>query len=525
MSRKLEVEILGDASSLGRAFNRSSTETQSLGSHFGSLAKTALLAGGAAGIAGLTVGIDKSIHAAIAAQASQARLDQAFKAVGLSAAASKDGIDKAEASSRKLGFTDDATRQSLGSLIIATGNVHKSMTDLAVAQDIARFKGVGLEDATKMLTMAMTGSQRAAKQLGISVSPVTTNVDALKASTVDLTTATGKAELAHAKLQDKMATGQAVIDAVSAKVHGQADAFSGTAAGAMEQFHAQLGHIEESLGTLLLPALTAIANFLSNTILPAFSSVAGNIGNRVQPVFHALWQFFTVNILPILKELKDVFTTAVEKIGAVVQAHMPEIRQVFGNLGAVIKDIASVAIPILKFAFDTVLPAALRVVIPVLKLASDGLKSVFDVAAWVGKHIGAAIGGIIDAFNSIIGVLQSIAHYAEIAFGWISKVVGASPTPVPGVSPYGHGAPPRAAGGPVSAGMSYLVGEHGPEIFSPSAGGTIIPNGRGGGGDTIIHTHVYVDGRELFETVQRHSAKDMLAGGFGLPSAGKLGSR
>lgn len=38
----------------------------------------------------------------------------------------------------------------------------------------------------------------------------------------------------------------------------------------------------------------------------------------------------------------------------------------------------------------------------------------------------------------------------------------------------------RASGGPVSAGRSYLVGEKGPEVFTPSSSGTIIPNGSGG---------------------------------------------
>jgi phage-related minor tail protein len=36
----------------------------------------------------------------------------------------------------------------------------------------------------------------------------------------------------------------------------------------------------------------------------------------------------------------------------------------------------------------------------------------------------------------------------------------------------------RAEGGPVDAGRSYLVGENGPEMFVPAAGGTIVPNAR-----------------------------------------------
>ena len=43
----------------------------------------------------------------------------------------------------------------------------------------------------------------------------------------------------------------------------------------------------------------------------------------------------------------------------------------------------------------------------------------------------------------------------------------------------------KAAGGPVSGGSSYLVGERGPEIFQPDRNGKIIPNGQIGGGTNV----------------------------------------
>ena len=49
-----------------------------------------------------------------------------------------------------------------------------------------------------------------------------------------------------------------------------------------------------------------------------------------------------------------------------------------------------------------------------------------------------------------------------------------------------------AAGGPVSAGSSYLVGEKGPELFRPKSAGTIVPNQALGG------ITVHVDARESF---------------------------
>jgi hypothetical protein len=58
---------------------------------------------------------------------------------------------------------------------------------------------------------------------------------------------------------------------------------------------------------------------------------------------------------------------------------------------------------------------------------------------------------------------------------------------------------PRAMGGPVSSGSSYLVGERGPEIFTPSSAGNIISNQKsmsgGKGGSTY-----YIDARGADQT-------------------------
>ena len=47
----------------------------------------------------------------------------------------------------------------------------------------------------------------------------------------------------------------------------------------------------------------------------------------------------------------------------------------------------------------------------------------------------------------------------------------------------------RAEGGPVVAGTGYLVGERGPEVFRPSAAGTIEPMS-GGGAAVIVNMRV-----------------------------------
>jgi hypothetical protein len=52
-------------------------------------------------------------------------------------------------------------------------------------------------------------------------------------------------------------------------------------------------------------------------------------------------------------------------------------------------------------------------------------------------------------------------------------------------NPTGRAIPGLASGGPVTAGMSYVVGEAGPELFVPSRSGQIVPNGVGGGGIVV----------------------------------------
>jgi len=53
----------------------------------------------------------------------------------------------------------------------------------------------------------------------------------------------------------------------------------------------------------------------------------------------------------------------------------------------------------------------------------------------------------------------------------------------------------KASGGSVSGGMAYLVGERGPEIFSPNTSGSIIPNHKLGSGEGGTSNYYSIDAR------------------------------
>ena len=82
--------------------------------------------------------------------------------------------------------------------------------------------------------------------------------------------------------------------------------------------------------------------------------------------------------------------------------------------------------------------------------------------------------------NSLIKMLVQY-YITKPLFDAITGFIG-------GVGGGGSAPAGRAVGGPVSAGRPYIVGENGPELFVPSAGGQVVPNGRMGGGATVNQT-------------------------------------
>ena len=496
MARKLEVEIVGDASSLHRALNQSS-------SGWKKWAKAGAIAGVAASVTSkamdlLGEGLKNSVEAALNAQKVNARLGVAFKNVGLNVKDYTKGIEEAEKAGRKLGFTDEETKTSLGSLITATGDYGKAVKDLAVAQDIARFKGVSLQDATKMLTMAMTGSQRAAKQLGITVPTVSSAYDKLKASNVDLTTASGKALAAQAKMQDKLATGQAVIDAVTAKVHGQADAYSKTASGAMSQFRAQLEHIEVEIGNKLLPVMTQAIQWVT-AHWPEISRTVEQSWRQIQPTLKALMQL-VVQVVATIRAHWSTIGPIVRAAGQVIQGVLREVAGMIKLVTALLRGDWSGAWQAMKQiasgaaqAMRGYVRAELLAVKAAIDVVISGIKSLIS---WFNhKFAVPAINAVIGAFNALYNAVMAVVHAVEALISALGRIH------VPHVHlPH---VPGLAAGGSVTRSGLAMVGEHGPEILALPGGASVIPLGSGSpaAGAKPMVVQLVLDGKQLAEVL------------------------
>jgi hypothetical protein len=144
---------------------------------------------------------------------------------------------------------------------------------------------------------------------------------------------------------------------------------------------------------------------------------------------------------------------------------------------------------------------------------------VASAADTIGQAFGNSFKGIIDGtlsaqealanfFSSVADAFADMA--AQMIAQWIRmQIIGLAQSLLPGGSTvfpqgvgnfsnaFGSGSSVafnpaasfggfRAAGGSVTSGSSYVVGEKGPELFVPGRSGTIIPNNKMGGGVNVV---------------------------------------
>ncbi len=121
--------------------------------------------------------------------------------------------------------------------------------------------------------------------------------------------------------------------------------------------------------------------------------------------------------------------------------------------------------------------------------ASDRMNRSFDSASTAAGNINWQLAHIETKLTRMTSQPWDIRLRISGSIPDIPSIVGAG------------GVEMRAAGGPVTAGRAYVVGEKGPELFVPDRSGTIVPQNAfaSGGGQTIVP--IYIGDRLLDEIV------------------------
>lgn len=273
----------------------------------------------------------------------------------------------------------------------------------------------------------------------------------------------------------------------------------------------------ESLGRGTTDTMSGLGEIMSGNVLQGATDLAGGVA--------ALADGFAGALLPALKHGVSGFKAAAVAaktftlslltnpvfligsaiallvVGLIVLYKKSETARnimngAFRSVASVIAVVVTGALRYFQFLANTALLVAEKVIgafakIPgpqqkALKAAANQIR---DWRADTNRNFDRAIGKVGELNRKIQGIPD--AKMIRVTVVW--KQVGDRSVSLnaPGASGIG-----RAGGGPVTAGMPYVVGERGPEWFVPRTSGTIIPNGGGSGaaGGTRYVIPVHVNG-------------------------------
>jgi hypothetical protein len=165
----------------------------------------------------------QGVSSALAEEQSLKRLDAALEANVKGWDGNRDAIDEAVESRMDLGFSDDALRDSMVKLVVATRDEERALRLQNLAMDVARGRGIDLAAATDIVVKAQNGQVGALRRLGIQI--------------------------------DSNATSQEALNLLTERYAGQAEAFGETTVGKLTKANTAVEELQENVGNILLPML------------------------------------------------------------------------------------------------------------------------------------------------------------------------------------------------------------------------------------------------------------------------------
>ena len=387
-----EVRILVRADDhASKAFKEAGQAATGFGKVLGDVAK---IAGGFVLAQGILKAPDFLMSAAKAAAedaASQARLKTAVENTGVAYDDYKQTLDAVIKAGQALGFTDDQTRDSLSILTAQTGSAEEAVKRYALAQDLARGANIDVVAASRLLGKVTGENVNVLARYGIVVKEGATETE--------------------------------LFAAVYQKFHGQAQTFADSTAGKMARLKDAMGELKERIGSVVLPAMTAVADVALKYVIPALESTADWVGSKLVKAFEDAATFGGKLAGPVLGSLDSIRSG---------------ISDFIGDLGGFIGDIkqrVEQSVILFKIGFKMGIPGGAEGLDPLQRAALEagaafkgftgllkdiGFIDLFEeIKVAVAEGLGA-MKGIIEFMGGRRAVLQSFAAALAIVTGaWI----------------------------------------------------------------------------------------------------------
>ena len=241
---KVTVTFDADLNQLKSGVKSATTDVDSFSTRVSDFGKKAALAFAAAGAAIGAFAI-ASVKAAAEDEAGQKKLEETIRNTTNATAAQIAGIDQyITKQSIATATTDDVIRPALSRLLRSTGDLTKAQELLTLSQEIAAATGKPLEAVTNAVAKSFDGSNTALTKLGVGIDAAT-----LKTLTFD-------------------ETQQLLNKTFDGFIENQSE----TAAFKFKQLTIAIDETKEQVGAALLPAVTALTDYILINVVPTVQS-------------------------------------------------------------------------------------------------------------------------------------------------------------------------------------------------------------------------------------------------------------
>lgn len=435
MARKLTVEIIGDSSSLEKAFKQSTKSAEGFGSGLGKLAKGAAIAAGAAGVGALYVTLKAGIGDFAESQKVAAQTGAVLKSTGQAANVTAKDVDNlAQSISNYSGIDDEAVAAGENMLLTFTNIQNR----VGKNNDIFNQATKVTADYATALGTDMTS---AAMQLGKALNDPAKGMTKLQRVGVTFTDAQKKTVESLMKTGDVAGAQKVILGELSKEFGGSAKAAGETLPGQLNILKNSFSNMAGSLVGSAVPALTSFMGLVTSKGLPAIQALFGAISEKVGPalstmasafqqaapgilaVLKPLGESIKNTLVPVFQALMEIGSRAIQAIGQVLAQNGPQFKQIFENLGVIIGNLAKVILPILEIAFTKILPVAIRVLIPVLVTLTGAIAKITTVAREVANFLTGVFSA---AFTAVQRVVEKVGPIFSSAWSAVSRAVDAA---------------------------------------------------------------------------------------------------
>lgn len=411
-TRKLTVEILGDAKGAMGAFGQLEKGTSKLGQDFVNFGKKVALGFAAVGAGAVAIG-KTLIDAGERASTSNARIQQIAESMGVfgdsmnGVSASAEEVTKrlvavAEATARQTGVDQNAIKETQAKLL--------TFKELALtAGEVGGAFDRATQAAVDMAAAGFGEASQNAVQLGKALNDPIKGITALSRSGITFTEAE-KERIKTLVESNRIGEAQAMIlEAIEKQVGGTAEA----TANASDKMKVAFSQLQERLGQKLLPVFEKLATFFITKLLPAVERFVEKGVKVLRDTFDSLRERLT----PVVNALRNALAPILEKIIGWLRKNIDTVKVFFGVIAGATVIAAVVA---LGAAFAALFSPIVLVIGAIAAVAaglyyayqqSETFRNAVDAVARFFKD--TVVPALVDGFNFVKDAVSAFVGFFQ----------------------------------------------------------------------------------------------------------------